>query len=142
MSLRRKKPLRRKTPLQRYTPLERHTPLKPVNHARRKRRRKECFGPQAKLARTLPCCVCKRRPPSDPAHVRSRGAGGKDRGNVIPLCRTCHDRQGSMGIKSFQEWAAVDFWEVAASLEGMAYGIQEFRPGEDSPGTPLPEEDK
>jgi hypothetical protein len=37
----------------------------------------------------------------DVAHVKTRGAGGGDRNNVIPLCRLHHARQHRIGIRSF-----------------------------------------
>jgi len=55
----------------------------------------------------LPCCVCRRRightyGPAEAAHVKSRGAGGGEVGNLVPLCHHHHERQHRMGIKSFQ----------------------------------------
>lgn len=47
--------------------------------------------------RTLPCVAHGCPPPSDPHHVRTRGAGGHDRGNLIPLCRFAHDEVDSLG---------------------------------------------
>ena len=47
------------------------------------------------------CFTCDRSGPSDVAHVRSRGAGGRDLGNVIPLCRECHAVQHAWG------WGAI-----------------------------------
>lgn len=35
------------------------------------------------------------------AHLISRGAGGADYGNVLPLCTRHHQRQHAMGIQSF-----------------------------------------
>lgn len=78
-----------------------------MNRTRRARLREEQFGAQAELCRTLPCLVCDRAPEanasgqSDPAHVVSRGAGGKDRGNVVPLCRKHHMRQHAVGWRRF-----------------------------------------
>ena len=50
-------------------------------------------------------------------HVKSRGAGGFDHENIIPLCAGAHDEQGR-GIKSFErKWgiklgtAALALWE-------------------------------
>lgn len=62
------------------------------------------FGPCANMARLLPCCVpsCKRPPPSDPAHVISRGAGGKDHANVVSLCRLHHNQAHAIGVETFQ----------------------------------------
>lgn len=51
----------------------------------------------------LPCLVCGLEP-SDPAHLRSRGAGGGDElWNLIPLCRPHHSEQHAIGLKSFVE---------------------------------------
>lgn len=102
-------------------PLKRKSRVNPVNKERRTRVRAETFGPQAALCRTLPCCVCRRPAPSDPAHVRSRGAGGKDRGNVTPLCRYHHDEEGRVGILTFQAKHRIDLWAIAAALEKRAY---------------------
>jgi len=46
----------------------------------------------------LPCVSCNKFPPSDPAHIKSVGAGGGDSwDNVIPLCRACHRLQHDKG---------------------------------------------
>lgn len=58
---------------------------------------------------------CRRR--GEPAHVVSRGAGGCDCGNAIPLCRTHHREQHRIGILSFQATHAIDM----AAL-GIRYG--------------------
>ncbi len=78
------------------TPLRRKIRIKLRNPARLARLRAEQFGPQAALARRMPCCACQAAPPSDPHHVTSRGAGGTDR-DVIALCRNCHRRFHSEG---------------------------------------------
>lgn len=52
--------------------------------------------------RQRPCLVCKRPPPSDPHHVKSRGAGGTDEmENLIPLCRRHHVEIHQIGRKTF-----------------------------------------
>lgn len=52
--------------------------------------------------KSLPCFVCGLEGPSDPAHLRSRGAGGGDElWNLIPLCRGDHSEQHLIGLKSF-----------------------------------------
>lgn len=73
----------------------RHT-LPGQKAARLLKRRKEQFGPQADLCRQLPCCACGAKPPSEPDHVRSRGAGGTDE-DTVPMCRTCHDLRHAFG---------------------------------------------
>jgi len=65
------------------------------------------FGAKADWIRSLPCHTCDRHPPSDPAHLKSRGAGG-DLSHLIPLCRTCHMSQHSIGIKTFFKRHGID----------------------------------
>jgi|WetSurMetagenome_2_1015567.scaffolds.fasta_scaffold147530_4 hypothetical protein len=46
------------------------------------------------------CVLCGH--PSDPAHIRSRGAGGDDiEENLLPLCRRHHQEQHFCGMVSF-----------------------------------------
>lgn len=48
------------------------------------------------------CAACGKEPPSDPAHVRSRGAGGPDEPwNLLPLCRNHHQEQHKRGWVTF-----------------------------------------
>ncbi len=57
--------------------------------------------------------------PVDPAHIRSRGAGGGDEpDNVIPLCRACHSEQHQMGLKAFAEMNGlpIDFSSIYPKL--------------------------
>lgn len=39
---------------------------------------------------------------SECAHVKSRGAGGDDVGNCVPLCNFHHAQQHRLGIRSFE----------------------------------------
>lgn len=39
------------------------------------------------------CCARASRSTIEAAHVRTRGAGGADRGNLVPLCPMHHDEQ-------------------------------------------------
>lgn len=41
--------------------------------------------------------------PVEATHIRSRGAGGDDLGNLIPLCHAAHQEQHQKGIKWFAE---------------------------------------
>ena len=95
--------------------------MKKVNRERKAKRDAEAFAAQAELCRTLDCSACGAWGPSDPAHVRSRGAGGKDRGNVIPLCRVCHMQQHAWGWPVFAERTGIDPDEIACRLETLAY---------------------
>ena len=56
------------------------------------------------MARNRACLVCNRRGPSDPHHLRSRGAGGGDyEWNVVSLCRSCHTEIHKLGTNRFLE---------------------------------------
>lgn len=96
--------------------LERHTRLRARNPERAARRQAEAFGDCARMARLLPCCVCLALPPSDPAHVLSRGAGGKDWANCAPLCRRHHSEQHHLGLRSFELRHGIDLGAVAAHV--------------------------
>lgn len=47
-------------------------------------------------------------------HVKSRGSGGADHGNVVPMCVLHHDVQGRAGIKGFERTYRVDLRMAAA----------------------------
>lgn len=69
--------------------------------------------------RQLPCLL--RGPEcwgsTEVAHIKSRGAGGSDRGNVVPLCQAHHARQHRMGIVSFAERYKVNLQSEAKRIE-------------------------
>ena len=70
--------------------------------------------------RELPCIVCSRPGPSDPAHIQSRGSGGDDvEWNLIPLCRRDHSSQHSLGWDRFCE----KFPSVRRALEKRGWVI-------------------
>lgn len=98
-------PLARKSPLSRSAPMRRRRPVRKRNTKRLKRLRAKQFGPQAALARSMPCCACGAPPPSDPHHFRARGFGGvkSDDSQCLALCRVCHDRVHSLGAR---------FWDI------------------------------
>lgn len=107
--------MKRSPPPKRNTPLKRKRSIRPVNGRHRQARRERQFGPQSELARRSPCAACGSPPPSDPAHVRSRGAGGDD-SQVIPLCRRCHIRQHARGWRALE---AEHGFRVAEALEAI-----------------------
>lgn len=56
------------------------------------------------LVRKQRCFICHRAGPSDPHHIKTRGAGGQNElRNIIPLCRICHTKIHQIGIKSAVE---------------------------------------
>lgn len=152
--MKRSGPIARKTRLGRNTPLEpgagpsRRTPIErgaglapgkpPARTGQIRRRnperaaaaRAEDFGPLADAVRGLPCCVAGcRRSPADPAHVRSRGAGGsawievdgQHVGNIAPLCRAHHT--GGPGVTRPQHQVGPVTFEAENRLELRLPGI-------------------
>ena len=49
-------------------------------------------------------------------HVKTRGSGGDDEGNVIPMCAWHHARQHSLGIRSFESQYGVNLKGIATEL--------------------------
>jgi hypothetical protein len=101
----------------------RRSRIRAVNTERRKRLHDEDFSVQADLCRTLPCCVCGAPKPSDPAHVRSRGAGGKDR-DTVPMCRAHHQDQHDHGFSVLAtqlEHRGVDLGPYLAMHTGQSF---------------------
>jgi hypothetical protein len=56
------------------------------------------------------------------AHVKSRGAGGDDLGNAVPLWARHHGQQHSWGIRTFEGHYRVDLGAMAQSL------AEQYRP--------------
>ena len=73
----------------------------------------------------LPCLVknekCFGR--IDAHHVKTRGAGGKDEGNLIPLCRAHHIYIHSVGILTFMKKFSVNLKEVAELIQKKYEGV-------------------
>lgn len=56
------------------------------------------------LVRGLPCSVCRKAPPSDPHHWKTRGSGGSDDlTNLVSLCHQHHVECHAMGRRTFWE---------------------------------------
>lgn len=107
----------RKTALRPGKAPQRKTPIRERNPKRAAKKEQECFGPHAKYVRTLPCLLCGG--PSEAAHVRSVGAGGKAEANLVNLCAD-HHRLGKDnlhdGIETFQREWDIDLKAKAAEL--------------------------
>jgi hypothetical protein len=83
-------------------------PIAPKNRKRSAAALDQDFGEEAKTVRALPCLVagcCMG--PSEPAHVKSRGAGG-GRFDIVPLCHAHHREQHSRGIRTFSKIYGLD----------------------------------
>lgn len=75
------------------------------------------------LVKELPCVACG-DVPADPAHVRSRGAGGPDEEwNVMPLCRIHHVEQHKVGWRTL----AAKYPDVASWLENHGWYFDDSR---------------
>lgn len=80
------------------------------------------YGPYHAWVATLPCLLAD-RPDHRCAgritghHVRSVGAGGRDRGNEVPLCERAHRAVHRAGQVTFEERHEVDLGAVARTLE-------------------------
>lgn len=114
----RRTPLRARSRLRSTSMLERRTKLAPVNRKRLARLRVLQFGAQAELCRAMPCCSCGAPPPSDPSHIKTRGAGGLD-DVTVPQCRRCHDRLGREGVTTFWARVGVDPWAVIERMRDL-----------------------
>lgn len=68
--------------------------------------------------RGLPCLLeglaCMGR--IEVAHVQSRGAGGADEGNTVPLCSAHHRQQHDIGLRSFNHKHRTNLERVARRL--------------------------
>lgn len=102
----------------RSRPLARNTRIRAVNRTRLKARRAKQFAEQSALARTLPCFTCGAPPPSDPSHLKTRGAGGLDE-HVIPQCRRCHIALGTEGIHSFFVKRGLDRHQLLSRMRAL-----------------------
>ncbi len=93
----------------------------------RQRRPREKNDGHLAFIRELPCCVCLKAGPSDPAHLRSassrhgkRSTGMGEKASdkwTVPLCREHHDAQHARGDE--QAWWAevrIDPFVLALSL--------------------------
>ena len=96
---------------------KKRTAVNKKNSPRLEERRAEEFGPQAQACRDIGiCCCCGTEGPTDPHHLKTRGAGGKDR-DTIPLARACHRRLHATGPLRFWQEAAIDPEDVRMGME-------------------------
>ena len=81
--------------------------------------------------RTQRCCVPDCRSSGavrvQAAHVRSRGAGGADPNNLVPLCARHHVQQHTIGQRTFEArfhvdltWEAHKYWRAWRILAARA----------------------
>ena len=109
---------RKLTPKAKGQGLSRSTRVNPLNRERKEKLNAAAFGPCSRLARLIPCVVktCRSMPPGDPAHIRSRGAGGGDWNNVVGMCRAHHSEQHDCGVPEFERRYSLDLVAEANRL--------------------------
>jgi hypothetical protein len=103
--------------MRRGSPLERRTPLRARGRSRFPRFRDEQW---CAYIRSLPCLIghaCEG--PTEPDHVRTRGAGGVDIGNTWPACRKHHAERHRIGISSFELKYAINLAKWATLLGAL-----------------------
>ena len=106
--------------------IKRKTPLRSRGRSRFPKRRDP--GYLARI-RGMPCTILTHSTGTcsgitEPAHVRIRGAGGDDVGNVIPLCQRHHRIQHDAGIQTFQLMYNIDMAEIARELAGRLTAVE------------------
>lgn len=111
-------------------PLKRRTPLKAKGGARFPKGVDEDFRA---YVREQPCCIGSDSTEggcywwgalpahrgtylNEACHVKTRGAGGADKGNLVSMCKGHHREQHIVGIESFQRVHGVDLREIAGAL--------------------------
>lgn len=116
----------KRTPLKRKTRLKSGGSLPPVNRKRAGHRFPKGVDKALRVwVREQPCLlqgrflpwslhICRGRIQAH--HVRSRGAGGGDRGNLVALCQRAHQRGHAVGWKSFAAFWGIDLKAEAARL--------------------------
>ena len=117
----------RRTPVKR----QRATPRRKAHPANRELR---------KWVADRACCICCvwSSPAAtcagtvDPHHVRTRGAGGGEVANLVPLCRAHHDELHQMGRKSFALKYGVNLVELAQEYT-LRWTIETNQPASRTP---------
>jgi hypothetical protein len=90
------------------------------NKERKRKLFEEQFGERAEFARGFPCIIegCNQWP-TQAAHVKSRGAGGKAESNIVSLCLHHHTEQHQLGILTFQTKYQIDLQSHAERIESL-----------------------
>jgi len=74
--------------------------------------------------RRQPCCNCLCFF-AEPHHVKSRGSGGPDTGNTIPMCRMCHTLAESGHIsKTWQRIEATRYHEKYNTWKSLEMSVK------------------
>lgn len=123
--LKRSKPLKAKQWLEKAA-----APIKKFNAKRKARRHEEEFGPPGfvEFVHSYGCVIAREHDgdwqtagcvgPVEAAHVKSRGAGGKWKNNIVGLCKGHHFEQHAVGMIEFtkrHDNIDLDLWAVAVT---------------------------
>lgn len=71
---------------------------------------------------SLPCLAClltgrRQESRTQADHIRTRGAGGKETGNLWPLCAHHHDERHLKGIETFEAMYHLDSEKAGRDVE-------------------------
>lgn len=71
---------------------------------------------------SLPCIAClvtgrRQESRTQADHIKTRGAGGKEVGNLWPLCAYHHDERHRLGLTSFEAMYHLDAKKAGADVE-------------------------
>lgn len=105
-------------------PLKRGKPMRWKNAARAKKRAEkgEVYGPYWRWVNTLPCLLAgqQRQPCVGYVvghHLKRVATGGKDAGNLVPLCVRHHRSVHAMGEVRFNDRWGLDVYRTARELD-------------------------
>src|ERR1051325_3883794 len=121
--MRRKKPSARGKPLARSGRLRRTATLRAKGKSRFPKRRDAEYCAAIRMYAEEFGCVLLGAPghaclgPLQLCHVQSRGAGGFDRDNIVPMCAYAHEQQHRWGLQSFERE-----WKVSLLAEAQRIG--------------------
>jgi hypothetical protein len=106
----------KRTPLTRRTRLAR-TPITKRGKRGRRFKLSEPNLPYRAWIRSFPCSVpdCGAWP-IEAHHVTTRGAGGRDEGELIPLCKSHHDTWHTQGRLTFQRRYGINARTIATEV--------------------------
>ena len=111
----------KRTRLERRTRIKTRTPIKPRNAKRGGHRFPKLVDePYREWIRAKSCLLAGVKPclgVTEADHVKTRGAGGADRGNLVPLCTGHHRIKHLWGRKSFEQAFGLDLADIARELE-------------------------
>lgn len=130
----------KRTPLKRGPPLRAWKPLKRTKFKARGKRTKRSGGhlfprsvdaARRAFVRTFPCAPClasgaTQRTKTQACHLKSRGAGGPDAGNLWPGCERHHIEQHTDGLATFQRRYRLNLARICERIEASYVKQERF----------------